>query len=435
MFEPLTRVLQLDLSSQPRRWRASCRRRMPGRTWSCARVRAATLGGPGTGGGPWGMNVEYAWVEVDGGGQPGGGGSSARRACPAANVREPASSPPPALAAERVLRYRLAVQGLGHGGTDCLHRDRHGHGHGAGRADGDGGGADVGAAGGRRPTGEGETIEVSVTFSTPVTVTGPPAMTPTIGLEVGTVVRRGGVCAQCRRRRCWCSATRWRKRTRDEDGIAVPAERHPACGRDHCRRARAGAAALGHDAVAAHAAHHGQRHRRRSADRRGVRAHAAGARGAGGGGARKQSGGGELLEAGRRRRDRHRRARRDHRRLLAAEQPGHRGAEARGFRRSERSDRSSPCREQRAERAAGGGVRRAGRGEDVLDTEQQRPRRGKPRGRGVRAADARVAARPEQPTPALASFVPKADAGEDLVLRAGESATLGGPGTGGGPWG
>ena len=37
--------------------------------------------------------------------------------------------------------------------------------------------------------------------------------------------------------------------------------------------------------------------------------------------------------------------------------------------------------------------------------------------------------------PGSASFVPKADAGADLVLRAGETATLGGPGTGGGPWG
>ena len=37
--------------------------------------------------------------------------------------------------------------------------------------------------------------------------------------------------------------------------------------------------------------------------------------------------------------------------------------------------------------------------------------------------------------PGSASFVPRADAGEDLVLRTGETATLGGPGTGGGPWG
>ena len=37
--------------------------------------------------------------------------------------------------------------------------------------------------------------------------------------------------------------------------------------------------------------------------------------------------------------------------------------------------------------------------------------------------------------PGGASFVPLADAGADLVLDAGESATLGGPGTGGGPWG
>ena len=45
---------------------------------------------------------------------------------------------------------------------------------------------------------EGETIEVSVTFSAPVTVTGTPTMTPTIGLDGGNGGAPGGVCAQCR---------------------------------------------------------------------------------------------------------------------------------------------------------------------------------------------------------------------------------------------
>ena len=58
----------------------------------------------------------------------------------------------PALAAERVVRYRFTVTGKGAATTGALNRhtrERHGHGHGAGGAGGDGGGADVGAAGGR----------------------------------------------------------------------------------------------------------------------------------------------------------------------------------------------------------------------------------------------------------------------------------------------
>ena len=54
---------------------------------------------------------------------------------------------------------------------------------------------------------------------------------------------------------------------------------------------------------------------------------------------------------------------------------------------------------------------------------------------GVRAADRADDARPERNNPGSASFLPTADAGSGPVLRVGESATLGGPGTGGGPWG
>ena len=37
--------------------------------------------------------------------------------------------------------------------------------------------------------------------------------------------------------------------------------------------------------------------------------------------------------------------------------------------------------------------------------------------------------------PGSASFVPRADAGTDVAVRAREVVTLGGPGTAGGPWG
>ena len=157
-----------------------------------------------------------------------------------------------ALAAERVVRYRLAVQGRGHGGTDAYTAS-------------DTVTVTVRAAPAVTTVAvtsvpqadatyrEGERIEVSVTFSAPVTVTGTPTMKPTIGLEVGT--RRGGppMCAMPRRR-CCCSPMRWRQTTRTTTA-------------SRCRRtgillaggtiadAYGAAAFLGHDAVAADAAH------------------------------------------------------------------------------------------------------------------------------------------------------------------------------------
>ena len=96
-----------------------------------------------------------------------------------------------------MLRYRLAVQGRGYGNTDA---------HTATdtvtvtvRA----APAVTAVALTSAPQADatyrsGETIEVSVTFSAPVTVTGP----PTIGLEVGTVDAPGGVCRASPRPAC-----------------------------------------------------------------------------------------------------------------------------------------------------------------------------------------------------------------------------------------
>ena len=69
---------------------------------------SATLGGPGTGRDPWGMNADYAWVEVDAEGNP--VADAARTE--GLSGDGPCASPgftAPALAAERVLRYRLTV--------------------------------------------------------------------------------------------------------------------------------------------------------------------------------------------------------------------------------------------------------------------------------------------------------------------------------------
>ena len=157
----------------------------------------ATLGGPGTGGGPWGTNVDYTWVEIDADSNP-VAEVERTEGLSATDVARPGFTAL-ALAAERVLRYRLTVTGKG-ASTGSLNRHR---------------ASDtvtvtvraapvvtavaltsapLSSVTYRRD----ETIEVSVTFSAPVTVTGTPTMTPTIGLTVGTQPRRAGLCAQCR---------------------------------------------------------------------------------------------------------------------------------------------------------------------------------------------------------------------------------------------
>ena len=98
-----------------------------------------------------------------------------------------------------------------------------------------------------------ETIEVSVTFSAPVTVTGPPAMTPTIGLEVGTEMRRAAYARNAGPAVLVFGYTVTEDDT-DDDGIAVPANGILLAG-GTIVDAHGGAAALGHDAVAADAAH------------------------------------------------------------------------------------------------------------------------------------------------------------------------------------
>ena len=116
MFEPLTGVSQLNLSDNPGS-ASFVPKADAGEDLVLRAGESATLGGPGTGGGPWGMNVDYTWVEVDAEGNP---VAEAERTedLSATDVASPGFTAP-ALAAERVLRYRLAVQGRGHGGTDA----------------------------------------------------------------------------------------------------------------------------------------------------------------------------------------------------------------------------------------------------------------------------------------------------------------------------
>ena len=94
----------------------------------------------------------------------------------------------------------------------------------------------------------GETIEVSVTFSAPVTVTG----MPTIGLEVGTVTRPAAYTRNAGPAVLLFSYAVTDADT-DTDGIAVPADGILLAGGTIA--GAHGVALLGHDAVAADAAH------------------------------------------------------------------------------------------------------------------------------------------------------------------------------------
>ena len=216
-------------------------------------MRLRRWAGRGTGGGPWGTNVEYAWVEVDAQGNP-VAVAERTEGLSAADVTSP-NFIAPALAAERVLRYRITVTGNGasagtnnrHSATDTVT-------------------VTVRAA----PTvtavaltsaprssatyRRDETIEVSVTFSAPVTVTGPPTMTPTIGLEVGTVVRPAEYARNAAPEVLVFSYVVALDDSDLDDGVAVPADGILLDG-GTIADLHGGAAALGHDAVAADAAH------------------------------------------------------------------------------------------------------------------------------------------------------------------------------------
>ena len=213
----------------------------------------ATLGGPGTGRDPWGTNADYAWVEVDAEGNE-VAATERTAGLAAADVASPVFTAP-ALAEERVLRYRFTVIGEGAATTGTVNRFRAS----------DTVTVTVRAtpavtavaltsapqAGGRYR--RGERIEVSVTFSQPVTVSGPLAMTPTIGLEVGTAVRRAGYFTRAAPNVLVFGYTAIREDV-DDNGIAVP-ENGIALEGATITGSRGTAALLGHGALAADTAH------------------------------------------------------------------------------------------------------------------------------------------------------------------------------------
>ena len=156
----------------------------------------------------------------------------------------------PALAAQRVVRYRLTV--IGKGAAPAGNLDRH-------RASGTvtvtvrAAPAVTTVALTSVPQADatyqaGETIEVSVTFSAPMTVTG----TPTIGIEVGTETHQA-VYARNAGPAVLLFSYAVVSGDTDDDGIAVPADGILLAGGTIA--GSHGVALLGHDAVATNAAH------------------------------------------------------------------------------------------------------------------------------------------------------------------------------------
>ena len=252
VFETLTRLHTLYLGNNPGS-ASFVPRADAGADLVLHPGETATLGGPGTGRDPWGTNADYAWVEVD---AEGNEVALANRTAglAAADVASPVFTAP-ALAEERVLRYRFTVIGEGAATSGTVNRFR---------------ASDTVTltvratplvtgvaltsapqAGGRYR--RGERIEVSVTFSQPVTVSGPLAMTPTIGLEVGTAVRRAAYFTRAAPNVLVFGYTVTRE-DMAADGIAVP-ENGIALEGATITGSRGTAALLGHGALAADTAH------------------------------------------------------------------------------------------------------------------------------------------------------------------------------------
>ena len=248
VFEPLSRLLELDLRENP-----GSATFLPladaGADRTVGAGAAVTLGGKGAGGGPWGTNATYRWVEVDANGDR---VADADRAAPLSDAgTAKAGFTAPALAAERVLHYRLSVQGKGHGGSDDYTA------------------ADTVAVTVRAAplvTGvaiasipradatyrQGEAIEVAATFNRAVEVTG----TPTLGLAVGAdTANRSAAYVRGSGTRTLVFAYTVIAGDDDDDGIAVPANGLATPAGSAILDADGAAVSLAHTALAADAAH------------------------------------------------------------------------------------------------------------------------------------------------------------------------------------
>ena len=176
-----------------------------------------TLGGKGTGKDPWGTNVTYTWEEVDAEGNrvADADGAAALSDADMAEARFTA----PVLAAELALRFRLSVQGKGH-----TSRERHTASDSVAvtvRAAPQATGVAISSVPQASATYRaGEAIEVAVTFNRPVEVTG----TPTLGLAIGAdTANRSAAYVRGSGTRTLVFAYTVQGTDADDDGVAVPA--------------------------------------------------------------------------------------------------------------------------------------------------------------------------------------------------------------------
>ena len=235
VFEPLTGVDRIDLRGNPG-FASFLPLADAGADLVLDAGETATLGGPG--GGPWGTNADHRWVEVDADGNEVADAARAEGLA-AADVARPGFTAP-ALAEERVLRYRFTVQGRGW----AYNRPAVGY-----RAS-DTVAVTVRAAPRADATYRaGERIEVSVTFAAPVTVTGTPRIRLNVGVNKVQVpyARHAGPAVLVFGYTVTADDM-------DADGVEVPADAIVVTGAS-IAGAHGAAAMLGHDAVAADAAH------------------------------------------------------------------------------------------------------------------------------------------------------------------------------------
>ena len=247
VFEPLGNLVELHLDNNP--GSASF---LPSADAGADRTvgagAAVTLGGPGTAGGPWGGNLVYRWTEVDA-----GGNAAAAPAVDLAdlNGERTLEFDAPSLAGETVLRFRLTVTGRGAARSGTRNRF----------AAEDTAAVTVGAApavtrlaiASLPQAGDtyraGEAVEVAAIFSEAVTVTGAPRVT----LKVGAGSRTAAYLRGSGTRTllfAWTVAAA----DMDPDGVEIAANAL-VHGVGAIANAHGGLALLGHDAVAADAKH------------------------------------------------------------------------------------------------------------------------------------------------------------------------------------
>ena len=248
VFEPLTGVTTLALDRNPG-FESFLPLADAGVDLVLDAGETATLGGPA--GGPWGTNADHRWVEVDTDGNEVADGARAEGLA-AADVARPGFTAP-ALAEERVLRYRFTVQGrgwaynnpsVGYDASDTVTVTV--------RA----APAVTSVALTSAPQADatyraGERIEVSVTFAAPVTVTGKPRIRLNVGVNNVVEVayaRHAGPAVLV-------FGYTVKANDMDTDGVEVPANAILVTGSTTITGVHGAAAMLSHDAVAADAAH------------------------------------------------------------------------------------------------------------------------------------------------------------------------------------